>query len=185
MLYHRRWFVGRTFTGIILLLGMLVITGAMWTRADAALITIDFSALGEGWIPDTGYDVGPVHISNLDNNSPVSTGLGRMYFLGGRSAVFEFSVPVSQIWATLGSNYTTMQVTAYGTTGTDSFSHYSPWEPGTTGTVTGIGNIYKVEAMGYESWMSNLQYNAVPLPGSILLLIPGLAGLTLLRLRLR
>ena len=164
-----------------LVISLAVFLMVFAAEVNAAIITVDFSALPDGEIPAEGYDVGPVHISNGDVDRPVSIGGGRMYFLSGRSAIFDFSVPVSQIWATIGSNYCTMSVTAYGTLGDDGFSTYSPWEPGISDTINEIGNIYRVEAMGYESWMGDFQYDAVPLPATVWLLGSGLMGLLGLR----
>jgi hypothetical protein len=98
---------------LVIVLAALFIAAGMATGVGATIVTIDLSLLPDGDIPVGGYQVGPVHIYNGDPDRPVSIGNnGTMYFFSGRNAIFDFSVPVTQIWATIGSNSATMTVTA-------------------------------------------------------------------------
>ena len=162
----------------------LVLVLGITSNSKAALVSIDFESLQEGPIPLSGYDIGNVHISSPDGAQVINLYDGlqnQAVALWPMTVVFDINVPTNQIWATVGSNFTDTVVTAYGTQGTKSFSIYEPWLPGTTGTISDIGNIYRVEVFGSESWVDDFKFQTVPVPGAGWLLGFGLAGLGVLR----
>ncbi len=160
-------------------LAVITVSGLAFAELEAATVMIDFESLPMGVIPAGGYDVGDVHISSPDEAEiiDIDNGQDQVVALWPMTVVFELSVPATQIWATIGSNATPCTVTAYGTLGDDSFSIQNPWLPGTRDTITGIGDIYEVSVFGYESWVDDFEYQPVPVPGTLMLLATGLAGL--------
>ena len=170
-----------------MVLTAVMVLGLAFTELEAASVLIDFESLPLGVIPLEGYDVGDVHISSPDSAEIIDLDLGegpnQVVALWPMTLVLDLNVPATQIWATIGSNCCPCTVTAYGTLGNDSFSIENPWSPGTRDTITGIGDIYQVTVFGWESWVDDFEYQPVPIPGTIMLLVSGLAGLAVMRKR--
>lgn len=91
---------------------------------------------------------------------------------------FSFlDLPASEVTATIGANNAPTTVTAFGTEGKASFEIQNPWLPGTTETLSGIGEIRRVGVFGYEGWVDDFSYTLVPEPAALAYLAVALSCL--------
>ena len=163
--------------------------------AHAAFESYDFSSLPESYdLPVEGYEASGITFygygsfyQDMDLYYPGQNGL--VLFEAGMVAfVFNPSLAVNQVTATIGGNNCPTRFQVFGTLGSDSFSSNSFANP-TTQTISGIGTISTIIFSTSEGFLSDLKYEVVtqpvstPIPGALSLLASGLAGLSALSRR--